>query len=161
MPLKKQHSLSELKELIAGLRRAGKTVALANGCFDLIHVGHIRYLQAAKKEADVLVVAINSDNSLRELKGNKRGFFSEQERALMIAGLHCVDYVILFDEPTVASVLIALRPDYHCKGTDYTPETVPERDVVASYGGSIRIVGPSRVNSTTGIIQAISGLKIK
>src|SRR6187455_2902760 len=116
-------------------RAAGLSIAFANGCFDLLHVGHVRYLQAAAAEADRLVVAINDDTSVAGLKGKGHQILSEQDRAELVAALRGVDYVVIFPEPTVTPLLETLKPDVHCKGTDYTVDTVPERDAVRGYGG--------------------------
>jgi rfaE bifunctional protein nucleotidyltransferase chain/domain len=137
---------------VAADRAAGRTIAFANGAFDLLHVGHVRYLQAAAREADRLVVAINDDASVRLLKGEGRPVLSAADRAELVAGLGGVDYVTLFHEPTVAPLLLTLRPDVHCKGTDYTVETVPERDTVRAYGGRIAIVGDPKDHSTTDLM---------
>lgn len=133
-------------------RAAGRTIAFANGAFDLLHVGHVRYLQAAAREADRLVVAINDDASVRLLKGEGRPVLSAADRAELVAGLRGVDYVTIFHEPTVAPLLLTLRPDVHCKGTDYTVETVPERDTVRAYGGRIAIVGDPKDHATTDLM---------
>lgn len=148
-------SLPRVKETLAPLRQAGRTVALANGLFDLLHVGHLRYLQGAKAEADLLVVALNSDDSARSLKGPSRPLVPQQERAELIAGLSCVDLVTIFGEPTVESVLRTLRPDVHCKGTDYTPDTVPEREVARELGIRIAIVGDPKRHATRDLIRQI------
>ena len=145
-------------ELIAEVeadRAAGRTVAFANGCFDLLHVGHIRYLQAAAREADRLVVAINDDRSVAALKGSNRPLLSESDRAELVAALRGVDYVVIFPEPTVTPLLLALKPDVHCKGTDYTVDTVPERETVRSYGGRIAIVGDPKDHSTRDLLARI------
>ncbi len=136
-------------------RRAGRTIAFANGCFDLLHVGHVRYLQAAAREADVLVVAINDDRSVAHLKGSGRPILAAADRAELVAALRGVDYVVIFDEPTVTPLLLALKPDVHCKGTDYTPDTVPERDTVRSYGGRVAIVGDPKDHSTRDLLARI------
>ena len=141
---------------IAEARTAGRTVAFANGCFDLLHVGHIRYLESAAEEADVLVVAINDDDSVRTLKGEGRPILSAGDRAELVAALRCVDYVIIFPEANVGPLLTALRPDVHCKGTDYTVESVPERDIVAGYGGRTAIVGDSKDHSTRDLLSRIA-----
>ena len=145
----------ELKELVESDRAAGRTVALANGCFDLLHVGHIRYLEAASAEADRLVVAINDDGSVARLKGEGRPVLPEADRAELVGGLRAVDYVVLFSEPTVAGLLDQLRPDVHCKGTDYTADTVPEREVVRAYGGRVAIVGDPKDHSTRDLLSRI------
>jgi D-glycero-beta-D-manno-heptose 1-phosphate adenylyltransferase len=137
-------------------RSKGKKIVLANGCFDLFHVGHIRYLQAAKELGDLLIVGINSDEQVRKLKGLNRPFMPENERAEIINALACVDYVTVFSEPTVTELIRAVRPDFHAKGTDYTPETVPEKDVVAEYGGQVKIVGDPKNHSSTDLLKKIS-----
>jgi len=136
-------------------RRAGTSVALANGCFDILHVGHVRYLEGARGEADVLVVGVNGDASVRRLKGEGRPILPAQERALLVAALKAVDHVVVFEEDDVARLLLALRPDVHCKGTDYTPESVPERDVVRSYGGRVAIVGDAKQHATRALLERI------
>ena len=148
-------SREELQNAVAADRAAGKRIAFANGCFDLLHVGHVRYLQAAAAEADRLVVAINDDTSVAGLKGKGRPILSEQDRAELVAALRGVDYVVIFPEPTVTPLLEALRPDVHCKGTDYTVETVPERDTVRGYGGRIAIVGDPKDHSTRDLLARI------
>jgi len=141
-------SLEEVRDRVREGREAGRTVAFANGCFDVLHVGHVRYLQGARAEADVLVVGVNGDESVRRLKGPERPILGEDDRAVLVAALRCVDDVIVFQEDDVSRLLLALRPDVHCKGTDYTPETVPERDVVRSYGGRVAIVGDPKDHDT-------------
>jgi rfaE bifunctional protein nucleotidyltransferase chain/domain len=148
-------SLDELTARLADARRRGASVALANGCFDVLHVGHVRYLQAAADEADVLVVAVNDDESVRGLKGEGRPILAARDRAQLVAAVRGVDYVVVFPEPTVSAVLEALRPDVHCKGTDYTADSVPERDVVRSYGGRIAIVGDPKDHSTRDLFARI------
>jgi D-glycero-beta-D-manno-heptose 1-phosphate adenylyltransferase len=145
----------ELVEAVAGERRAGRTVALANGCFDVLHVGHVRYLQGAAAEADCLVVAINDDDSVRGLKGEDRPIMPGADRAELVAALRGVSYVVVFSGATVGPLLEAIRPDVHCKGTDYTVETVPERDVVRAYGGRTVIVGDPKDHSTKELIARI------
>jgi rfaE bifunctional protein nucleotidyltransferase chain/domain len=141
---------------ITDARASGRTVAFANGCFDLLHVGHVRYLEAAAQEADILVVAINDDQSVRVLKGEGRPVLAAENRAELVAALRCVDFVIVFPEPTVGPLLELLRPDVHCKGTDYTVDTVPERDVVRGYGGRIAIVGDPKDHSTRDLLSRIA-----
>jgi rfaE bifunctional protein nucleotidyltransferase chain/domain len=136
-------------------RARGLTIAFANGGFDLLHVGHVRYLEGAKREADRLVVAINSDASVRGLKGPSRPILAEADRAELVAALRAVDYVVVFAEPTVTPLLELLRPDVHCKGTDYTVETVPERDTVRGYGGRIAIVGDPKDHSTSDLLSRL------
>jgi len=149
-------SRSELLAQAAELRRAGRTIAFANGCFDLLHVGHIRYLTAAAQEADVLIVAINDDESVRTLKGEGRPVLAASDRAELVAALRAVDYVVVFPESTVGPLLEAIRPDVHCKGTDYTLESVPERDIVRRYGGRIAIVGDAKDHSTRDLLARIA-----
>lgn len=135
--------------------RGHTTVAMANGVFDLFHVGHLRYLEAAAAEADVLVVAVNSDASTRAYKGPDRPVIPEAERAEIVAGLACVDHVFVFDDPNVRGVLDALRPNVHAKGTDYTEASVPERDVVQAYGGRVAICGDPKDHSSTDVIAKL------
>jgi rfaE bifunctional protein nucleotidyltransferase chain/domain len=149
-------SRSELAARIAQERAAGRTLAFANGCFDLLHVGHIRYLESAAREADVLVVAINDDPSVRQLKGEGRPILAADHRAELVAALRCVDYVAIFPETTVSALLRELRPDVHCKGTDYSVESVPERDIVKAYGGRTAIVGDPKDHSTRDLLARIA-----
>ena len=151
----KIHSLEKLVPVIEGHRQAGQTIVFANGCFDLVHVGHIRYLQGARALGDLLVVGLNSDDSVRNLKGTGRSLMPEKERSEIVAELSCVDYLVVFNEPTVEHLLQALRPDIHCKGSDYTEDTVPERKVVLSYGGRVAIVGDPKDHSTRDLIKKI------
>jgi rfaE bifunctional protein nucleotidyltransferase chain/domain len=150
-------SLDALAGAIAADRAAGRTVALANGVFDLLHVGHVRYLQAAALEADRLVVAVNSDASVARLKGPGRPILDERGRAELVAALRGVHYVVLFDEDTVGPLLERLRPDVHCKGTDYTVDTVPEREIVRGYGGRTAICGDPKDHSTRDLLKRIGG----
>ena len=150
---------TQLIAAAAEARRAGCTIAFANGCFDILHVGHIRYLESSAQEADLLVVAINDDESVGRLKGTGRPILAAEHRAELIAALRCVDYVIIFPEPTVGPLLDALRPDVHCKGTDYTVESVPERQIVKTYGGRTAIVGDPKDHSTRGLLARIAGSK--
>ena len=137
-------------------RAAGRTIAFANGCFDLLHVGHVRYLQAAAREADRLIVAVN-DDVMAGRKGPGRPIMPAADRAELVAALRGVDYVIVFPEPTVTPLLLLLRPDVHCKGTDYTVETVPERETVLGYGGRIAIVGDPKDHSTRDLVARLRG----
>jgi D-glycero-beta-D-manno-heptose 1-phosphate adenylyltransferase len=148
-------SRAALLDAVAADRREGRSIAFANGCFDLLHVGHVRYLQAAAREADRLVVAVNADETVGKLKGPHRPILSAPDRAELVAALRGVDYVTIFSEPTVAPLLLALKPDVHCKGTDYTVETVPERDTVRGYGGRIAIVGDPKDHSTRDLLARI------
>jgi rfaE bifunctional protein nucleotidyltransferase chain/domain len=146
----------ELDVLVAAVeeeRRQGRTVSLANGCFDLLHVGHVRYLQAAAEEADRLVVAINDDDSVRLLKGQGRPILPAADRAALVAAVRGVDYVVIFPGETVSDVLRAVRPDVHCKGTDYTVDSVPEREVVREWGGRTAIVGDPKDHSTRELLS--------
>lgn len=136
-------------------RRRGQRIAFANGCFDILHVGHIRYLEGARREGDLLVVAVNSDASERALKGAGRPILPEQARAELVAALAAVDYVTIFDEPNVEPLLLALRPDVHAKGTDYTADTVPERELAARLGIRVAIVGDSKQHSTRDLLAQI------
>ncbi len=147
---------SELVDAVARDRAAGRTIAFANGCFDLLHVGHVRYLQAAAAEADRLIVAVNDDRSLSSLKGPGRPILSAPDRAELVAALRGVDYVVVFADATVERLLTRLEPDVHCKGTDYTVETVPERAVVQAYGGRTAIVGDPKDHSTRDLLARIS-----
>lgn len=149
-------SREELLTHVAAARRTGSTIAFANGCFDLLHVGHVRYLEAAAREADVLIVAINDDAMVRQLKGEGRPVMPDADRAELVAAFRCVDYATIFPEPTVGPLLEAIRPDVHCKGTDYTPESVPERDIVRGYGGRIAIVGDPKDHSTRDLLARIA-----
>jgi len=143
-------ALSELPSLTAG-----KKVILANGCFDILHVGHVRYLEGARKLGDALVVALNSDASVKKLKGPDRPILNEQERVALVSALRCVDHVVVFDEPDVTQILQTLRPAVHAKGTDYTEATVPEREQVLAYGGEVRITGDAKDHSTRDVIRKI------
>ena len=150
-------SLSDLEDALRADRAAGRTVAFANGVFDLLHVGHVRYLQAASAEADRLVVAVNSDASVRRLKGGGRPILGEGARAEIVAALSGVDYVVVFDQDTVGELLTRFRPDVHCKGTDYTVESVPERAIVLAYGGRTAIVGDPKDHSTRDLLARLAG----
>lgn len=147
-----------LISLVAQHRAKGSKIVLANGCFDLFHVGHVRYLAGAKTLGDFLVVGINSDERVRDLKGNGRPFMPENERAEILAALGAVDAVTIFHEPTVEELILAIRPDIHAKGTDYTTETVPERDIVRSYGGTVAIVGDPKDHSSTDLLRSVQDL---
>jgi rfaE bifunctional protein nucleotidyltransferase chain/domain len=146
---------AELIKVVAAWRAEGETITLANGCFDLLHVGHVRYLQGARALGGKLVVAINSDDSVRRLKGPARPAMPELERAEIIAALECVDAVVIFSEPDVRALIREIRPDVQVKGTDYTSETVPERDEVVAYGGRVAIVGDPKDHSTTELLGRI------
>lgn len=147
----------ELLARVAEARAAGARIVLANGCFDVLHVGHVRYLAGARELGDVLVVGVNSDEQVARLKGAGRPVMPAAERAEIVASLEFVTYVTIFDEPTVERLLLTLKPDVHAKGTDYTEETVPERAVVRSYGGRVAIVGDPKDHSTSAILTRIGG----
>src|SRR5947208_5691631 len=146
---------SELVEAVARDRAAGRAIAFANGCFDVLHVGHVRYLQGAAAEADRLIVAVNDDRSVAALKGPGRPILTAADRAELVAALRGVDYVVIFSDPTVERLLVRLAPDVHCKGTDYTVESVPERAVVAGYGGRTAIVGDPKQHNTRDLLSRI------
>ncbi|MGB8930531.1 MAG: adenylyltransferase/cytidyltransferase family protein [Anaeromyxobacteraceae bacterium] len=152
-------SLDELPRLRAEATAAGKTIAMANGIFDLFHVGHLRYLEGAKAEADLLVVAVNSDVSTRLNKGPSRPVIPEAERAEIVAGLRCVDHVVLFDTKDVVSVIRLLKPDVQVKGTDYTTETIPEAAEVRSYGGRVAVAGDPKDHSTTELLGKLDAAR--
>jgi D-glycero-beta-D-manno-heptose 1-phosphate adenylyltransferase len=143
----------DLADALARERVAGRTVAFANGCFDVLHVGHIRYLQGAAEQADVLVVGVNGDESVQELKGVGRPVMTENERAEIIAAIRGVSYVTIFRERSPGRLIGDLKPDVHCKGTDYTPDSVPEAEVVRAYGGRVAIVGDPKDHSTTDLLK--------
>ena len=148
---------ASLVAAVAADQKAGRTVAFANGCFDLLHVGHVRYLAGARACGDLLVVGINGDASVARLKGAGRPLLPAAERALLVAALRSVDHVVVFEEDDVKGLLLALRPDVHCKGTDYTPDTVPEREVVRSYGGRVAIVGDPKDHDTSRLLARLRG----
>ena len=150
-------SREDLEKRIAEARESGARIVLANGCFDVLHVGHVRYLAGARELGDILVVGINSDEQVAIQKGAGRPVLPAIERAEIVAALESVTYVTIFDEPTVEQLLLTLKPDVHAKGTDYTTESVPERDVVRSYGGQVAIVGDPKDHSTTEIIARVGG----
>src|SRR5689334_24457586 len=148
-------SRDELVDRVKAARHAGARIVLANGCFDVLHVGHVRYLAGARELGDVLVVGVNSDAQVERLKGQGRPIMSAVERAELVDALESVTYVTVFDEPTVEELLLALKPDVHAKGTDYTVDSVPERDVVRSYGGRVAIVGDPKDHSTSAILARL------
>src|SRR5678815_3659184 len=151
-------SREDLANRIASARAYGARIIFANGCFDVLHVGHVRYLDGARKLGDILIVGINSDEQVALQKGAGRPVLPARERAEIVAALESVTYVTIFNEPTVEQLLLTLKPDVHAKGTDYTTESVPERDVVRSYGGQVAIVGDPKDHSTTEIIARVGGL---
>ena len=150
----------ELVRRVAAARAAGARIVFANGCFDVLHVGHVRYLAGARELGDILVVGINSDEQVAVQKGAGRPVLPATERAEIVAALDPVTFVTIFDEPTVEELLLALKPDVHAKGTDYTTDTVPERDVVRSYGGQVAIVGDPKDHSTSEIIERVGGVNV-
>lgn len=142
-----------LLDAVAAERAHGNSIAFANGCFDVLHVGHVRYLQDAARVADILVVGVNGDGSVRELKGAGRPVMGEAERAEIISAIRGVDYVTIFHDRSPATLLQVLRPDYQCKGTDYTPDSVPEAEIVRAYGGKVVIVGDPKDHSTSALLE--------
>ena len=152
-------SREALAAAIAADRSAGRSIAFANGCFDLLHVGHVRYLKAAAREADRLIVAVNDDRSVAGLKGARRPILPEADRAELVAALRVVSYVVVFGDATVERLLQLIKPDVHCKGTDYTVDTVPERAVVAAYGGRTAIVGDPKSHATRELLARIAATK--
>ncbi len=152
----KLKSLSALRRTVEAEKAKGRVVVLANGCFDLFHAGHVRYLRAAKAKGDLLIVALNSDRSVRSLKGKGRPILAQRERAEILSAFSFVDFVTIFGEPMVTKVLLALKPDIHVKGSDYTRETVPEKDTVKGYGGRVAIVGGPKIRNTSEVIKSIA-----
>ena len=153
--MNKLKTLPQLRRIVTREKAKGRTIVLANGGFDLVHAGHVRYLRAAKACGDVLLVALNSDASVRRLKGPGRPILPQAERAEIIGAFEFVDYVTIFDEPNVESILRALKPDVHAKGSDYSKKTVPERETVLAYGGRIAIAGGPKIHSTSEVIPRI------
>jgi len=147
----------DLLAVVEAAKRKGSRIVLANGCFDVLHVGHIRYLEAAKALGDLLIVGVNSDEQTRRLKGDGRPLVPQDQRAQIVSALEAVDFVTIFEEPTVTELLLAIKPDVHAKGTDYTEDMVPERDVVRSFGGRVAIVGDPKNHSSSEIIDKVSG----
>lgn len=147
---------SALQKEVQKLQQSGKKVVFTNGCFDILHVGHVRYLQAARAQGDVLVVGLNTDSSVQRLKGPTRPINAQDDRAEVLAGLACVDYVTLFDEPTPEVLIALLRPDVHVKGGDYTEDQLPEAKIVREYGGDVVIMPLVEGRSTTNVIKKIS-----
>ncbi|MBA4417204.1 MAG: D-glycero-beta-D-manno-heptose 1-phosphate adenylyltransferase [Syntrophus sp. (in: bacteria)] len=152
-------NLAELTRIIEDEKGKGQRIVFGNGCFDILHVGHVRYLKGAKALGDILIVAVNDDSSLTGLGKRKQAVTPVKERAEIIAAIDCVDYVIVFSEPTVEKLLLTLKPDIHAKGTDYTEENVPEKEIVRSYGGKVAIVGDPKDHSTRDIIRVIKELE--
>lgn len=147
--------LEELSRIVKEARSEGLRIVFSNGCFDLLHVGHVRYLEGARREGDLLITAVNDDSSVRRLKGPGRPLMPASERAEILAALECTDYIVVFKDETVDELLRTLRPDVHAKGTDYTPESVPERETVLSYGGRIAIVGDPKERSTRTYLEKL------
>ena len=148
-------TLEKLADRVTAERKTGSKIVLANGCFDLFHVGHVRYLEGAKQLGDFLIVGINSDRQVRKLKGENRPYMPENERAEIVSAFRFVDAITIFDEPTVEQLIVALRPDFHAKGTDYTVDSVPEREIVRKYGGQVAVVGDPKDHSSTGLIAKV------
>ncbi|HOW53779.1 MAG TPA: adenylyltransferase/cytidyltransferase family protein [Syntrophorhabdaceae bacterium] len=153
--------IDELKNIIEKEKKAGRKIVFGNGCFDILHVGHVRYLRGAGELGDILIVAVNDDSSVTGLGKRKEVVTPAAERAEIVSAIDCVDYVVIFSDPTVEGLLSALKPDIHAKGTDYTEDSVPERDMVLSYGGKVAIVGDPKDHSTRDIIKTIKNLKEK
>jgi rfaE bifunctional protein nucleotidyltransferase chain/domain len=151
----------DLEVAVRAERADGRTIAFANGCFDVLHVGHVRYLADAKAQGDRLVVAVNDDGSVSELKGRGRPILNAADRAELVAALESVDYVVVFSDSDVNRLLRLLKPDVHCKGTDYTPETVPERETVLAYGGRVAIVGDPKDHSTRDLLARIKSSGVR
>jgi len=151
----KLRSLAELKKIVDQEKSQGHRVIFANGCFDVLHVGHVRYLQDAREQGEYLIVAMNSDASTRRLKGPGRPVMDQESRAILLGALRCVDAVVIFEDDTVDRLLIELKPHLHCKGGDYTPETVPEKETVKQYGGSTSITGGEKIQSTRWLFEEI------
>jgi len=149
--------VEEAARRVEAARRRGARVSFANGCFDILHVGHVRYLDGARAEGDLLVVGVNGDASVRRLKGPGRPVLPAEDRALLVAALRSVDHVVVFEDDDVTRLLLRLRPDVHCKGTDYTADTVPERDIVRSYGGRVAIVGDAKDHDTRKLLARLRG----
>ena len=147
--------LPALKQIIDREKANGKRIVFTNGCFDVLHVGHVRYLKESRASGDILIVGLNSDSSVRKLKGDGRPVLDQKDRAKLLSALQCVDYVIIFEDDTVDRLLIELKPHLHCKGGDYTPETVPEKETVKHYGGATSITGGQKVQSTRWLFEDI------
>jgi D-glycero-beta-D-manno-heptose 1-phosphate adenylyltransferase len=154
-------NLDDLKKVIDGEKKKGKRIVFGNGCFDILHVGHVRYLKGAKALGDLLIVAVNDDSSVTGLGKRKKVVTPASERAEIISAIDCVDYVTIFSDPTVERLLTTLKPDIHAKGTDYTVDNVPEREIVRSYGGEVAIVGDPKDHSTRDIIKVIKEIEEK
>ncbi len=151
----KVKTLEELKQIVDARKARGQKIVFANGCFDILHVGHVRYLKGAKALGDLLVVAVNSDASVRRLKGEGRPVLDERARAELVAALESVDYVTVFEDDTVDRLLVELKPHVHCKGGDYQPDNIPEKDTVRGYGGTTTVTGGAKVQSTRWLFEEI------
>jgi len=147
--------LEELKTIVDAAKSQGKRIIFANGCFDVLHIGHIRYLEDAKAQGDLLIVGLNSDGSVRRLKGEGRPVMDENSRTILLSALHAVDYIVIFQDDTVDRLLVELKPHLHCKGGDYTPDTIPEKETVKSYGGAVSVTGGDKIQSTRWLFQTI------
>lgn len=153
--MEKLKSINEINKIVENLKKHGKKIVLANGCFDILHVGHIRYLREAKKLGDCLIVGVNSDESVKNIKDTNRPIISLEERIKILNEIEFIDYLIVISEDTADEIIRIIKPDIHAKGTDYTLNNVPEKDVVASYGGKVAIVGDPKSHSTKSIIEKI------
>lgn len=153
--MEKLKSIDEINKIVENLKKHGKKIVLANGCFDILHVGHIRYLREAKKLGDCLIVGVNSDESVKNIKDTNRPIISLEERIKILNEIEYIDYLIVISEDTADEIIRIIKPDIHAKGTDYTLNNVPEKDVVASYGGKVAIVGDPKSHSTKSIIEKI------
>ena len=151
----KLHSLDQLQQIVSAQKSMGHKIIFTNGCFDVLHVGHIRYLQGARDQGDYLIVGLNSDASVRRLKGEGRPILNQESRANLLGALECVDAIVIFEDDTVDRLLIELKPHLHCKGGDYTPETVPEKETVKQYGGATSITGGEKIQSTRWLFEEI------
>jgi len=154
-PIEKLKILDKVKYFVELQKDAGKKIVFANGCFDVLHVGHIRYLEDARAQGDVLIVGLNSDASVRRLKGEGRPILDQNGRAQLLSALECVDHIVIFEDDTVDRLLVELKPHFHCKGGDYSPETVPEKETVRNYGGTTSITGGRKVQSTSWLFKEI------
>lgn len=159
--ISKLHDISSLRNILNKHKAEGKVIVFTNGCFDVFHIGHIRYLRDASYKGDILVVAVNSDASVRYNKGPGRPVFNQKERVELLSALEFVDYITIFENNDVSELLLTLKPHFHAKGTDYTPETVPEKDIVRSYGGRVIITGDKKQRSSRDLISFINPLKCK
>lgn len=153
MSINKLYSIGPLKKIVHEHRINGSRIVFANGCFDLMHIGHVRYLVDASNYGDILIVGINSDASVKRLKGSERPVFSQLDRAEFLSAFECINYITIFEEDDVSALLLTLKPDFHAKGTDYTQDSVPEKDVVRSYGGKVIITGDKKTRSSRDLLE--------